>query len=95
MFSDTPPPQAQIEARREHGHLALAAMERHLADSPFLVGPPVHDCDIALYAYTHVAAEGGSELAWHGALRAWLERVTAQPGHVLLTARGIPQPGNA
>ncbi len=85
-FSADPPPEAEIEARRRPGYAALEAMERHLAERSFLVGERYTIADIALYAYTHVAHEGGFELARFPAIGAWLERVAAQPGHIPITA---------
>lgn len=64
------------------GHRALRAMERHLDGRTFLVGGRYTIADVSLYAYTHVAAEGGFDLGSYPAVRAWLERVAAQPGHV-------------
>ena len=84
-FSESPPPQAEIEARRESGHLALAGMERHLGSRSFLVAEEYTIADIALYAYTHVAHEGGFDLSGYPAIRSWLERVAAQPGHIAIT----------
>jgi glutathione S-transferase len=72
----------QIEARMAAGDRALAAMETHLAGRDFLVGEELSIADIALYAYTHVAPEGGFELDAYPAVRAWLDRVAALPGHV-------------
>jgi glutathione S-transferase len=85
-FSQAPPPEAEIEARRPAGYRALDAMERELGGSSFLVGGRFTIADIALYAYTHVAHEGGFELAGYPAIRGWLERVAAQPGHVPIDA---------
>jgi glutathione S-transferase len=67
------------------GEAALKAMEGHLADRRFLVGERYTIADIALFAYTHVAPEGGFSLEPYPAIRAWLERVAAQPGHVSIT----------
>jgi glutathione S-transferase len=72
----------RVAARRDAGYRALAAMERHLDDAAFFVGSRPTLADIALYAYTHVAPEGGFELDAYPAVRAWLERVAALPGHV-------------
>ena len=85
-FSDAPPADAEVEARRRAGYTALEAMERHLAERRFLVADRYTIADIALYAYTHVASEGGFDLAPFPAIRAWLDRVAAQPGHVAITA---------
>jgi glutathione S-transferase len=80
------PPDDEVEARREGGRAALAAMERHLATRAFLVGEVYSVADIALYAYTHVAHEGGFDLTPYPAVRGWLGRVASQPGHVPITA---------
>ncbi|MEP5763375.1 MAG: glutathione binding-like protein [Halieaceae bacterium] len=53
-----------------------------MAASPFLVGDHPSIADISLYGYTHVAAEGGFDLASYPAIRAWLDRIVAQPGYV-------------
>jgi glutathione S-transferase len=84
-FAAQPAPEAELEARRKAGYVALDAMERHLASSEFLVGDRYTIADIALYAYTHVAYEGGFDLSGYPAIGAWLERVAAQPGHVPIT----------
>ena len=68
------------------GYRALDAMERHLGGRDFLVGERYSLADIALFAYTHVAGEGGFELDRYPAIRAWLSRVAAQPGHVPIDA---------
>jgi glutathione S-transferase len=68
------------------GYVALDAMERHLDGKSFLVGERYSLADISLYAYTHVAHEGGFDLDPYPAIRAWLERVAAQPGHVAIDA---------
>jgi glutathione S-transferase len=74
---------ALIERRTEAGYRALDAMERHLSDGDsHIVGGTVTLADIALYAYTHVAHEGGFDLERYPAIQAWLERVAAEPGHV-------------
>lgn len=85
-FSRNPPPQAEIEARRAAGHAALAAMERHLRERAFLVAERYTVADIALYAYTHVAHEGGFDMSGYEAIAAWMDRVAAQPGHVRIEA---------
>jgi glutathione S-transferase len=85
-FSNAPPPEAEVEARRQGGRSALEAMERHLSERTFLVAERYTIADVALYAYTHVAHEGGFEMAPYAAIAAWLERVAAQPGHIPITA---------
>jgi glutathione S-transferase len=68
------------------GDRALAAMDSHLASREFLVGERYSIADISLYAYTHVADEGGFDLGRYPAIDGWLERVAAQPGHVSIDA---------
>jgi glutathione S-transferase len=70
----------------EGGNRALAAMERQLDGRDWLVGGSMTLADIALYAYTHAAGEGGFDLEPYPAIRAWLERVSSQPGHVTIDA---------
>ena len=79
------PTDADREAKVRGGTAALKAMEGHLAEREFLVAERYTIADIALYAYTHVAPEAGFELDPYPAIRIWLERVAAQPGHILIT----------
>lgn len=85
-YSGAPPGDDAVEARRRAGYAALDAMESHLADHAFMVGEQFTIADISLYAYTHVAPEGGFDLAGYPAIRGWLERVAGQPGHTAITA---------
>jgi glutathione S-transferase len=84
-LADIHPPEAEREAKRKGGERALSAMERHLAEHEFLVGERYTVADISLYAYTHVAPEGGFTLQPYPALREWLARVAAQPGHIAIS----------
>ena len=77
----------KLDEKRRNGHAALAVLERGLAGHEFLVGERYSLADIALYAYTHVAPEGGFPLDAYPAIRAWCARVAAQPGHVPITSR--------
>jgi len=79
----------RLEERTAAGHRALAAMEGHLgADGgrEWFVGTGMTLADIALYAYTHVAHEGGLELERFHAVQEWIARVAAVPGHVPIDA---------
>jgi len=71
---------------RPKGYAALDVMERHLAGNDYLAGGAYSIADIALYAYTHVAQEGEFELDRYPAIRDWLARIAAQPGHLPITA---------
>jgi glutathione S-transferase len=77
----------QIPAKREHGYRTLDAMERYLSEGKeWFVGDSPTLADLSLYAYTHVAHEGGFEMERYPAIRAWLDRVAAMPGHVPIDA---------
>jgi glutathione S-transferase len=76
----------RLEERRKAGYRALDVLEGHLAGRSYLVGESPTLADLSLYAYTHVAHEGGFDLGRYEAVRAWLERVAAEPGHVPIDA---------
>jgi glutathione S-transferase len=78
-------PEAELEAKRKAGTDALRALDRHLATRDFLVSDRYTIADIALFGYTHVAPEGGFELQPYPAIREWLARVAAHPGHIAIT----------
>ena len=73
---------AQLPAKQEGGRAALAVMENHLDKSAWFGGDAPSIADIALYAYTHVADEGGFNLASYPAVGAWLDRVAKHPNHI-------------
>ena len=77
--------RAALEARQKLGYDALGVMEEHLESNDFFVGGRYSVADIALYAYTHVADEGGFDLGGYPAILAWLERVSSQPGYIPIT----------
>jgi glutathione S-transferase len=77
--------RAMVDGKRKQGYAALDVMERHLADHRFFVGERYSIADIALYAYTHVADEGGFDLSGFPSVRAWLQRVRQQPRHIPIT----------
>jgi glutathione S-transferase len=76
------PRRAELPRLLERGHQALAVMDNHLAGHDFLAGSAWTIADIALFAYTHSAADGGFDLSDYAAIRAWMERARAQPGFV-------------
>jgi glutathione S-transferase len=82
---DLEPSEETTESKTLGGTKALQALERGLTGKQFLVGERYTVADISLYGYTHVAGEGGFSLEPFPAIRAWLERVAAQPGHILIT----------
>lgn len=81
----TPELEAQLPAKMAAGYAALGVMESRLANHDWLAAGRYTIADIALYAYTHVADEGGFDLSHYPAIRQWLARVAARPGHVPIT----------
>ena len=71
-----------LEQKRRPGYAALDVMEAHLADRAFFVGEQYSIADISLYAYTHVAPEGGFDLAPYPSVVRWIARCEAQPGYI-------------
>lgn len=86
------PRRADLPQLRERGHAALAVMERHLRTQAWFTGADYGIADIALFAYTDVAGDGGFDLSPYPALRDWLARVRTMPGFVAMPA---PSPENA
>jgi glutathione S-transferase len=84
-------PQQELDKRRHlvsewhaKGNAALGVMENHLVRRDWFAGDRYSIADIALYGYTHNAAEGQFDLTAYPAVCAWLKRVAEQPGHVIL-----------
>ena len=76
------PRRAELPACRERGHAALAVMEQHLTAQSWFTGADYGIADIALFAYTDVAPQGGFDLSPYPAVRDWLARVRKTPGFV-------------
>ncbi len=74
--------QAALDIRMKGGYRALDAMEKHLDGREFFVGDQYSLADISLYAYTHVAHEGGFDLSRYPEITRWIARVADQPGHI-------------
>lgn len=74
--------RSQIPSKRAAGEAALKLMDEHLANRDWFVGEQMSLADIALYAYTHVAEDGGFDLENYPAVTAWLERFAAQPDYI-------------
>lgn len=80
-------PQERLEEYRKlqkRGYKALDVMEQQLARTPYLVGEHYSIADVTLYAYTHVAHQGGFDLAGYPSIQAWLQRVASHPRHVTM-----------
>jgi glutathione S-transferase len=76
--------RAQMPGKKAAGDAALKLMDEHLDGRDWFVGDRISLADIALYAYTHVAGEGGFDLAAYPAVQAWLARVAAEPAYVAM-----------
>jgi glutathione S-transferase len=76
--------EEQRALKHQGGNKALAGLERGLDGRDWLVGGRYSAADISCYAYTHVAAEGGFELAGYPSVSRWVERVADQPGHIAI-----------
>jgi glutathione S-transferase len=74
-----------LEAKQKLGYDALGVMENHLQNNDYFVGGRYSIADISLYAYTHVAAEGGFDLSDFPAVHAWLERISSRPKYIPIT----------
>jgi glutathione S-transferase len=80
------PRRAELPRLRERGHQALAVMERHLSTHAWFTGAAYGVADIALFAYTDVAGDGGFDLMPYPAVRDWLARVRRTPGFAPMPA---------
>jgi glutathione S-transferase len=80
------PRRADLPQLRERGHAALTVMEQHLSINTWFTGPDYGIADVALFAYTAVAEDGGIPLFSYPAIQQWLQRVRSQPGFVAMPA---------
>lgn len=74
--------EAEYEGRQQGGHRALSVMEEQFHTSEFVAGDRMTTADISLYAYTHLADEGGYELERYPAVSSWLDRISRQPRYI-------------
>ena len=87
VFGITPERAARLQEKIDGGYAALSVMESHLGSRTWFVDERYTIADIALYAYTHVAHEGGFDLGRFPNVQRWLARVAAEPRHVPITKR--------
>jgi glutathione S-transferase len=87
-LGNPPDRQTELEAKHAGGEKALSVMDGHLQSRDFFVDDAYSIADIALFAYTHVAGEGGFDLGGYPKVTAWLSRVEQQDGYVPMQARG-------
>lgn len=81
--------EAEYHAKQEGGHKALAVMEQQLKQTPFLIGDSISIADISLYAYTHVAHEGGFDLGDYISIQRWIVAIEAQSNYVGMNSQEI------
>ena len=74
--------KAEYEAKHQGGYKALSVMEEQLSKTPYLVGQQLTTADIALFAYTHVADEGGFDLKDYPAILAWIDKIKKHPNYI-------------
>jgi len=78
--------KAEYSSKQAGGYRALAVMEHQLTLTPFLLGDVISLADISLFAYTHVAHEGGFDLAPYPAIRNWIGLIREQNGFIPMDA---------
>jgi glutathione S-transferase len=83
-LGNPPERRADLENRKKGGYAALAVMEKQLLNNAFMAGENFSIADIALFAYTHVAGEGGFELDAYPAIRAWIRKIQKRPSFVAM-----------
>jgi glutathione S-transferase len=83
-LGNPPERRADLENRKNGGYAALAVMEKQLLNNAFMAGSNFSIADIALFAYTHVAGEGGFELDAYPAIRAWIRKIQKRPSFVAM-----------
>ncbi|MEM9603077.1 MAG: glutathione S-transferase family protein [Pseudomonadota bacterium] len=87
LYQGLPPErQAEFDALQKPGHRALALMDRQLSEAPWLTGDQMTMADISLYAYTHVAGDGGFDLSDYTGITDWLARIESTPGYTPMQA---------
>jgi len=79
----------ELPVLTKKGYLALDVMESHLADNRWFVGGGRTIADVALYAYTHVASEGGFDIQKYPNILAWLDRFSDHPKHIRITDKPV------
>jgi glutathione S-transferase len=77
--------EAEYHAKQPGGHKALAIMEQHLAENQFFLGTQATISDISLYAYTHVADEGGFDLLLYPNIQRWFQDFEQIPGYIKMS----------
>lgn len=85
-LGNPPDRRAALQEKQLGGYAALDVLEQRLAGHDYLTDAGFTIADIALYAYTHVADEGGFDLAAYASIRLWLDRIAARETYVAMRA---------
>ncbi|NNC78235.1 MAG: glutathione S-transferase family protein [Woeseiaceae bacterium] len=85
-LGNPPDKQQSLESKKPGGYRALDVMEQHLAEHAFFANDAYSIADIALFAYTHVAHEGGFDLSTYRSINAWIDRVRETGDFVAMSA---------
>ena len=81
--------EAEYYGKQAGGHKALAVMDRHLSENQFFLGTQATIADISLYAYTHVADEGGFDLSDYGNIQRWCQDFETIPGYIAMARENV------
>ena len=85
QYLGSPPDrQTELEQKKQGGYKALGVLEQQLEKSDYLTGNELSIADVALFAYTHVAAEGDFDLGNFPAIGAWIERIRMRPNFLAM-----------
>ena len=76
--------KAEYESKQTGGHRALKIMEQQLSFTPYLTGDTMTIADISLYAYTHVADEGGFDINLYPSVQMWLDRISSSDKYIAM-----------
>jgi len=86
-LGNPPERQTDLQQKKEGGYAALGVMEHQLEAHAFIVGDQFTIADIALFAYTQVADEGGFDLTGFPAILDWIERIRLRPGYIPMESK--------
>ncbi len=86
-LGNPPDKQRDLEQKRAGGISALGVMEHQLGKGDYICGDTFNIADIALFAYTHVASEGGFDLDEFPNIRSWIGRIQSRPRHLQMAQK--------
>lgn len=86
-LGNPPDKRSVLEGKKAGGYKALSILDAQLENRDYLLGDRMSVADIALFAYTHVADEGGFDLSDYASIRHWIDRIRARPAFVAMDAK--------